>query len=116
MLCPGDVAVVSKTLKKLEKIVIVIVTVCTASDLTATEAKTKIMYLRTKGMPDVAVACSVEAAEQVYKQAHGSYNAGIMPATTPFYLLTSIGVYGTRGTASGSTPSNYTIDLVLPFS
>ena len=47
-----------------------IVTVCEAFGLTVSEAKAEIMCLRTRGIPDVATTFSVEAAGQVYKQAH----------------------------------------------
>ena len=50
--------------------VIVIVTVCAAFGLTVSEAKTEIMYLRTRGMLDAAATFSVEAAGQAYKQTH----------------------------------------------
>ena len=46
----------------------VIVVVCAAFGLTVSEAKTKIMCLRTKGMPESTVTFSVEAAGQVYNQ------------------------------------------------
>ena len=49
---------------------VVIVTVCEAFSLTVSEAKTEIMCLRTRGIPDVATTFSVGAAGQVYKQAH----------------------------------------------
>ena len=49
---------------------IVIVTVCAAFSLTVSEAKTEIMRLRTRGMPDATATFSVEAAGQVYKQTH----------------------------------------------
>ena len=46
----------------------VIVVVCAAFGLTVSEAKTEIMCLRSKGMPEPAATFSVEAAGQVYKQ------------------------------------------------
>ena len=46
----------------------VIVVVCVAFGLTVSEAKTEIMCLRTKGMPESAAIFSVEAAGQVYNQ------------------------------------------------
>ena len=49
---------------------VVIVTVCAAFGPTASEAKTEIMYLRTRGVSDAASTFSVEAAGQVYKQTH----------------------------------------------
>ena len=49
---------------------VVIITVCAALGITISEAKTEIMCLRTRGIPDAATTFSVEAACQVYKQAH----------------------------------------------
>ena len=46
----------------------VIEVVCTAFGLTVSEAKTEIMCLRGKGMPESAATFSVEAAGQVYNQ------------------------------------------------
>ena len=46
----------------------VIVVVCAAFGLTVSEAKTEIMCLRTKGMPESTAIFSVEAAGQVYSQ------------------------------------------------
>ena len=46
----------------------VIVIVCWAFDLTISEAKTDIMCLRTKGMPEETTISSVEAAGQMYTQ------------------------------------------------
>ena len=48
----------------------VIMVVCAAFGLTASEAKTKIMCLRAKGMPESTAIFSVEAAGQVYNQAN----------------------------------------------
>ena len=45
---------------------VVIVTVCEAFGLTLSEAKTEIMCLRTRGIPDVATTFSVEAAGLMY--------------------------------------------------
>ena len=46
----------------------VIVVVCTAFGLTVSEAKTEIMCLRVKGMPESTATFSVEVAGQVYNQ------------------------------------------------
>ena len=46
----------------------VIVVVCAAFGLTLLEAKTEIMCLRAKGMPESTATFSVEAAGQVYNQ------------------------------------------------
>ena len=49
---------------------VVILTVCEAFGLTVSKAKTEPMYFRTRGIPDAATTFSVEAAGEVYKQAH----------------------------------------------
>ena len=46
----------------------VIVVVCAAFGLTVSEAKTEIMCLRAKGMPESTATFSVEAAGEVYNQ------------------------------------------------
>ena len=46
----------------------VIVVVCVAFGLTVSEAKTKTVCLRAKGMPESTVIFSVQAAGQVYNQ------------------------------------------------
>ena len=46
----------------------VIVVVCAAFGLTVSEAKTEIMCLRAKGMPESTATFSVEAASQVYNK------------------------------------------------
>ena len=63
-----DAGVVSQSLEQLRKMMGVIVVVCTAFGLTISEAKTKIICLRTKGMPKSITTISVEAARQVYNQ------------------------------------------------
>ena len=45
-----------------------IVVGCAAFGLTVSEAKTEIIRLRTKGMPEAIAKFSVEAAGQVYNQ------------------------------------------------
>ena len=46
----------------------VIVIVCAAFGLTVLEAKTEIMHLRAKGMPESTAIFSVEGAGQVYNK------------------------------------------------
>ena len=70
MLYADDVRVVSQSLEQLRKMMVVIVTVCGAFGLTVSEAKTEIMCLCTKGMPDATATFSVEAAGQVFKYTH----------------------------------------------
>ena len=76
MLYADDAGVVSQLPEQLRKMMVVIVTVCAAFGLTVSEAKTEIMCLRTRGMPDATATFSVEAAGQVYKQTHEFVNLG----------------------------------------
>ena len=68
MLYADDAGVVSQSPEQLRKLMAVIVVVCSAFDLTESEAETKIMCLRAKGMPESTATFSVEAAVQVYNQ------------------------------------------------
>ena len=68
MLYADDVGVVSQSPEQPRKMMGVIVVVCAAFGLTVSEAKTDIMCLRTKGMPEATTVFSVEAAGQVYNQ------------------------------------------------
>ena len=64
-----DAGVVSRSPKQLRKMMgVVIVVVCAAFVLTVSDAKTEIMCLRAKGMPESTASFSVEAAGQVYNQ------------------------------------------------
>ena len=66
MLCADDVSVASQSPEQLRMGVIVVV--CAAFGLTVSEAKTKIVCLSAKGMPESTAIFSVEAAGQVYNQ------------------------------------------------
>ena len=68
MLYADDAGVASRSPEQLRKMMEVIVVVCAAFGLTVLEAKTEIMCLRAKGMPEPTAAFSVEAAGQVYNQ------------------------------------------------
>ena len=68
MLYADDAGVVSQSPEQLKKMMGVIVVVCAVFGLTVSEAKTEIMCLRAKGMPDSTATFSVEAAGQVYNQ------------------------------------------------
>ena len=70
MLYADDAGVVSRSAEQLRKMMEVIMVVCAAFGLTVLEAKTEIMCLRTKRMPEPTVTFSVEAAGQVYNQAN----------------------------------------------
>ena len=68
MLYADDAGVVSQSREQLRKMMGVIVVVCAAFGLTVSEAKTEIICLRAKGMPESTATFSVEAAGQVYNQ------------------------------------------------
>ena len=114
MLYADDAVVVSQSPQQLRKMMVVIVTVCEAFCLTVSEAKTEIMCLRTRGIPDAATTFSVGTAGQVYKQAHhfvylgGNINHDADPS-----INVDRRIYARRGAASGSTPSNCMTDRVL---
>ena len=61
MLYADDVGVVSRSSEQVRKMMEVIVVVCAAFFLTVSEAKTEIMCLREKGMPESTATFSVEA-------------------------------------------------------
>ena len=66
-----DAGVVPQSPEKLRKMMGGIMVVCAAFGLTLSEAKTEIMCLREKGMPDSTATFSVEAAGQVFNQTNG---------------------------------------------
>ena len=68
MLYADDGGVVSQSPEQLRKMMGVIVVVCAAFGLTVSKAKTEIMCLRAKGMPESTGTFSVEAVGQVYNQ------------------------------------------------
>ena len=68
MLYADNAGVVLQSPEQLKKMIGVIVIVCAASGLTISEAKTEIMCLRAKGMPESTATFSVRAAGQVYNQ------------------------------------------------
>ena len=68
ILYADDAGVVLRTPEQLRKMMEVIWVVCAAFGLTVSEAKTEIMCLRAKGMPEFTATFRVEAAVQVYNQ------------------------------------------------
>ena len=68
MFYADDTGVVSQPPEQLRKMMGVVVVVCAVFGLTVSEAKTQIMCLRAKGMPESVATFSVEAAGQVYNQ------------------------------------------------
>ena len=68
MLYDDDAVVVSQAPEQSRKMMRVIMVVCAAFGLTISEAKTEIMCLCARGMPESTAIFSVEAAGQVYYQ------------------------------------------------
>ena len=68
MLYADDAGVVSRSPEQLRKMMGVIVVLCAVFGLIVSEARTEIMCLRAKGMPESTVVFSVEVAGQVYNQ------------------------------------------------
>ena len=68
MIYADDARAVSESPAQPRKMMEVIMIVCTAFGLAVSEAKTEIMCLRTKGIPEPTTILSVEAAGQVYNQ------------------------------------------------
>ena len=68
MIYADDAKVVSQSPGKLRKMKGVIVVMCAAFGLTVSEAKTEIISLRAKGMPESNTIISVQAAGQVCNQ------------------------------------------------
>ena len=68
MIYADDAGAVSQSPEQLGKMMGVIVVVCAAFGFTVAEAKTEIMYLRAKGMPESTATFSVDAPGQVYNQ------------------------------------------------
>ena len=75
----------------------IIVVVCAAFGLIVSEAKTEIMCLRTKRMPESTAIISVEATGQVSNQTNKFvYLGGVTSATMPTCPSRSIGAYATH--------------------
>ena len=70
MLYADDGGVVLRSPEHLRKMMGVIVVVCAALSLTVSKAKTEIMCLRAKVIPESTATFSVEAAGQVYNQSN----------------------------------------------
>ena len=68
VLYADDVGVISQSPEQVRKMMGGIVVVCAAFGLTVSEAKTEIMCLRAKGVPESTARFSVEAAGQMYNQ------------------------------------------------
>ena len=68
MLYADDAGVVLQSPEQLRKMMGVIVAVCAGFGLTVSEAKTAIVCLHAKGVPESTATFSVEAAGQLYNQ------------------------------------------------
>ena len=115
-LYPDDAGGVSQSPEQLSNMMRVIVVVCAAFGLTVSEAKTEIMCLRTKRMPDSTIIFSVEVFGQMYNQTNEFVSIGRNvnhKADLPIKVDRRI---ATHGVASGSTSSNCTTDGALPSS
>ena len=113
MLYADDAGVVTQSPEPLRKMMGVIVVVCVAFGLTVSEAKTETMCVRAKGMPESTAIFSLEAAGQVYNQTNEFVYLGGTSTTVPTCPSRSTSTYETHGAASGSIPSNCTIDRAL---
>ena len=76
MLYANDAGVVLRSTEQLRKMMEVVVVVCVAFDITVSEAKTEIICLRAKGMPESTATFSVKAAGQVYNQTNEFVHLG----------------------------------------
>ena len=76
MLYAEDAGVVSQSPEQPRKMMRVVAIVCAAFGLIVSEAKTKIMCLRTKGIPASIATFSIEVAGQVYKQTNEFVHLG----------------------------------------
>ena len=77
MLYADDAGVVSQSPERLRKMMGVIAIVCAAFGLTVSEAKTEIMCLSAKGMPESTGIFSAEAAGQVCNQTNEFVYLGV---------------------------------------
>ena len=113
---PGDVVlktdragVVSQPTEQPRKMMGVIVVACEAFGLIVLEAKTEIMCLRTKGMPEPTVMFSVEAAGQVYNQTNEFVYLGrSVNHNANLSVEVNRRIRNAWCAASGSTPLNCT--------
>ena len=113
MLYADDAGVVSRSPEQLRKIMEVIVVVCAAFGLTVLEAKTEIICLCAKGMPESTATFSVEAG-QVYNQTNEFvYIEGNVNHNADLSIEVDRRIRNEHGSASGSTPSNCTTDRAL---
>ena len=116
MLYADDARVVSQSPEQLRKMMEVILAVCAAFGLTVSEAKTEIMRLCAKEMPESTAIFSVEAAGQVYNQTNefvhleGNVNQN---ADLPIEIDRRI---RNAWRSFRSIPSNCTTDRALPSS
>ena len=102
-----DARVVSQSPQKPRKMMGVVVVMCVVFSPTLSEASTKIMCLRTKGMSESTAIFSVEVAGRVYNQINELVYLWVMSTTMPTCPSRSTGPYATHVAASVSTPELY---------
>ena len=113
----GDIGVVSQSPDKLRKMMGVVVVVCAAFGLTVPEAKTEIMCLRAKGMPESTATFSVDAAGQVYSQTNEfAYLGGNVNHSVDLSIEDDRRIRNAWRAASENTPSNCKTNQALPSS
>ena len=100
-----DAGVVSQSPEQPRKMIGVVVVVCAGFGLTVLEEKTKIVRLRTKGIPE----------SRFITKRTSSYTSGGTSTTLPT-CPSRTGAYATHGAASRRTPSNCTTNRALPWS
>ena len=116
MLYADDAGVVSQSPEQLRKMMGVIVVVRAAFGLTVSEAKTEIMCLSARGMPESTATFSVKQQARRTTRRTSLYTSGEASTKMPTCPSRSTGAYATHSAASGSTPSNCTTDRALPSS
>ena len=92
-----------------------IVVVCAAFGLTVSEAKTEIMCLRAKGVPESTAIFSVEAAGKVYNQTTNEfvYLGADVNHSAELSIEVDRCIRNARCSFRNSTPSNCTTDRAL---
>ena len=114
MFYADDAGVVSRSPEQTKKMIGVIVIVCAAFGLTVSKAKTEIICLRTKGMPESTAIFSVEATGEVYSQTNEFVHlGGYVNHNDDLSIEVNRRIHN-HGAASGSTPSNCTTERALP--
>ena len=116
MLYADDAGVVSQSSEQLREMMGVIVVVCAAFGFTVSEAKTEIIYLRAKGMPESTAIFIVKQRARCTTRRTSLNTSGVTSTTMSTCPSRSTRAYATHSAASGNTPSNCMTDRALPSS